>query len=431
MAVELQRRTVGDYVELQRGTTYEGALVGKPGPALLGLGSIEPGGGFRFGHYKTYGGDCPANLMLLPGDIYAALKGATKDGKMIGSVARVPPVITSGRLTQDTVKLILRSPDPDEASYLYWILRTPQYRAYCEGHAMGSAVVALSRRDFLSFPVPPLIPARKQIVALLEAVDNKIELNRRVSQTLGAMAQALFKSWFVDFDPVRAKIEGRDPRLPNSIAKLFPDDFQDTELGEMPTGWTTSPVYEIATYVNGAAYRDFEPNHERRGLPIVKIAELKSGVTTQTAFSAIEMPDKYRIDTYDILFSWSGNPDTSIDTFEWTNGPAWLNQHIFRVVPPSEDARAFVLMTLRHLRPVFAEIARNKQTTGLGHVTAGDMKGLLVPRPPNNILIRWNSIVEPLLKRAFNLHEECNSLSTLRDLLLSKLISGELQTREV
>src|SRR2546428_3910963 len=100
MARELQKRTVGDYVTLQRGTTYQGSLVGKSGPALLGLGSIEPGGGFRHGHYKTYGGDCPSNLMLRPGDIYAALKGATKDGQMIGSVARVPGSVPSGRLTQ-------------------------------------------------------------------------------------------------------------------------------------------------------------------------------------------------------------------------------------------------------------------------------------------------------------------------------------------
>ena len=103
-----QEFTVGDFVTLIRGTTYKGALVGKPGPALLGLGSIEPGGGFREGHYKTYGGDCPKSLMLFPGDLYVSLKGATKDGSMIGSVARVPQTVSSGRITQDTVKLKLR-----------------------------------------------------------------------------------------------------------------------------------------------------------------------------------------------------------------------------------------------------------------------------------------------------------------------------------
>ncbi|MEI6194946.1 MAG: hypothetical protein WCS42_11525 [Verrucomicrobiota bacterium] len=78
------KTTVGDYVSLVRGVTYKGNLVGKPGPALLGLGSIQPGGGFRDGDYKTYGGECPPKLMLYPGDLFASLKGATKDGKMIG-----------------------------------------------------------------------------------------------------------------------------------------------------------------------------------------------------------------------------------------------------------------------------------------------------------------------------------------------------------
>src|SRR5262249_45928368 len=123
MASEVNRTTVGDYVTLVRGTTYKGQLVGEPGPALLGLGSIEPGGGFRIGNYKTYGGDCPTELMLFPGDIYVALKGATKDGKMIGSVARVPASVPIGRLTQDTVKLVLRDPNLEDASYLHWILR--------------------------------------------------------------------------------------------------------------------------------------------------------------------------------------------------------------------------------------------------------------------------------------------------------------------
>src|ERR1700720_4433160 len=119
---------VGDYVSLQRGTTYKGSLVGKPGPALLGLGSIRPGGGFRDGDYKTYGGECPQKLMLFPGDLFVSLKGATKDGKMIGSIARVPLSVSSGRLTQDTVKLIFRDSDVQTASFLYWLLRTPQYR---------------------------------------------------------------------------------------------------------------------------------------------------------------------------------------------------------------------------------------------------------------------------------------------------------------
>lgn len=278
----------------------------------------------------------------------------------------------------------------------------------------------------------PLAPPREQraIARMIGTLDDKIELNRRMNETLETIATALFKSWFVDFDAVRAKIEGHNLGVPVSITELFPDAFEGSELGEIPRGWITSSVYEIATFINGAAYRAFEPNQECKGLPIIKIAELKAGVTAQTRYSSVEMPEKYRINTRDILFSWSGNPDTSIDTFVWPHGPAWLNQHIFRVVPPSETARAFVLMTLRYLRPLFAEIARNKQTTGLGHVTSADLKRLLITRPPPSVLLSWNKIVEPMLERSFGLQLECNSLTALRDALLPKLISGQLRVKD-
>jgi type I restriction enzyme S subunit len=183
--------------------------------------------------------------MLFPGDIYASLKGATKDNKMIGSIARVPSSVPTGRLTQDTVKLVFRGQCSKYASYLHWVLRTPQYREYCAGHAMGSAVVALSRRDFLSYPVPQPTIERVTIAAVLDAIEARIELNRRLNQTFEAMARALFKSWFVDFDPVRAKAQGGDAGLPKRIADLFPSILEDSEFGEIPKGWTIATLQEV------------------------------------------------------------------------------------------------------------------------------------------------------------------------------------------
>ena len=207
-----------------------------------------------------------------------------------------------------------------------------------------------------------------------------------MNETLEAMARAIFKSWFVDFDPVRAKAEGRDPGLPSEIAVLFPDSFQDSEIGPIPKGWKWRSLYDSAKYVNGAAYRSFHFTGEEGALSVVKIAELKNGATGQTKFTKTGLDDKYRIDDGEILLSWSGNPDTSIDTFVWSGGAAWLNQHIFRVIPHQESEKHFVFYLLKYLRPVFAEIARNKQTIGLGHFTARDMKRLMVVHPPKKLL---------------------------------------------
>lgn len=305
------------------------------------------------------------------------------------------------------------------------------------GHHIRSHLVGAVQQHFnvgaaRQLPLDlPSLATQRAIAHILGTLDDKIELNRKTSETLEAMARTLFKSWFVDFDPARAKAEGRVPSgMDAETAKLFPSEFVESELGEIPRGWAASPLYEVATYVNGAAYAAFQPNDERRGLPIIKIAELKAGVNAQTRFTDVAMADKYRIATRDILFSWSGNPDTSIDTFVWAHGPAWLNQHIFRVVPRDESERTWVLSTLKYLRPAFAELARNKQTTGLGHVTAGDMQRLLVVQPDTRIMRVWSEIVGPLHERAFRNTVESQRLSSARDTLLPRLLSGELSVAD-
>lgn len=129
--------------------------------------------------------------------------------------------------------------------------------------------------------------------------------------------------------------------------------------------------------------------------------------------------------------SWSGNPDTSIDTFLWTDGDGWLNQHIFKVVLKDDFEfffeRCFVFYQLKTLRSVFAEIARDKQTTGLGHFTVGDMKRLFVFKLDASLLAQFNNITEAIYKRYYENRLSQNALTKLRDTLLPKLISGELR----
>jgi type I restriction enzyme S subunit len=344
-----------------------------------------------------------------------------------GETAYVPPNVNFA-IGQNLVLLRANSSSVHPA-FLRWLVKGPEWwEQVAKFINVGAVFNSLRCADVPKFKliVPPLYEQRA-IAHILGSLDDKIELNRRMNQTLEAMARAIFKSWFVDFDPVRAKAEGRDPGLPDDIAALFPDSFEDSEHGEIPEGWNSRSLYDSAKYINGAAYRNFHFTDEEGALPVVKIAELKNGVTGQTKFTKTALDDKYRIGDGEILLSWSGNPDTSIGTFVWCGGAAWLNQHIFRVLPHKDIEMYFVFYLLKYLRPVFAEIARDKQTTGLGHFTARDMKRLMVVHPPENILTIFNNSVGPMFDRWYANLFETNTLASLRDTLLPKLISGELR----
>ncbi len=294
----------------------------------------------------------------------------------------------------------------------------------------GSPIPSTTRAAVyvLDLDVPPF-DEQRAIAHILGTLDDKIELNRRMNETLETMARTLFKSWFVDFDPVRGKAEGRDPGLPQPLANLFPDSFEDSELEEIPRGWETRPLYETARFINGAAFKsdDFCPVGE--GLPVVKIAELKDGISAQTKWSQHQAGEDQLIDTGDLLYSWSGSPDTSLDAFLWTKGPGLRNQHIFKVVAPTAAQNRFVYYLLKYLRPILVETARNKQTTGLGHVTVADMKRLLVCWPTEELLAAFNQEISSIFDRAFANTIEIQTLATLRDTLLPKLISGELRVK--
>jgi type I restriction enzyme S subunit len=178
---------------------------------------------------------------------------------------------------------------------------------------------------------------------VLGALDDKIELNRRMNATLEAMARALFLSWFVDFDPVRAKLDGRQPvGMDAATASLFPEHFDHDETMLRPRGWLPKSVYDCATFINGVAFKNVQFSADGSGLPVVKIAELKDGISKQTKFTNDELAPKYKIRDGEILFSWSGSPDTSIDTFLWSGGDGWLNQHIFKVEFHQPEEKLFV-----------------------------------------------------------------------------------------
>ena len=184
---------LGEMVSLVRGNTYKSSLLSETdGPVLLGLGSIERGGGFKRGSWKRYPGYTDIKILLHPGDIYVSLKDLTQSCDLLGAVSRVPDDLPVGRLTQDTVKLEFNSNvSEQERLYVYWSLRTPQYRAYCKARGAGTTNMSLSRADFLAWELPPRSPVRDMLIALFELIDKKIELNNQLNGYLAALGETM------------------------------------------------------------------------------------------------------------------------------------------------------------------------------------------------------------------------------------------------
>lgn len=320
--------------------------------------------------------------------------------------------------------------------FVYYFLQTLDLAA----HNSGSAQPSLNR-NYIS-PIKILVPEpgiQNDIVNLLGSLDNKIELNRRMNETLEAMAQAIFRDWFVDFGPTRRKLEGatdpltimgglvQDAERAQALADLFPAALADDGL---PEGWENKPLLDQASWVNGAAYKNMHFSDAPDALPVVKIAELKNGVTSSTKRTNTALGERYRISHGELLFSWSGNPDTSIDAFVWIGGDAWLNQHIFAVRENGTRSRAALYVLLKALMPQFAELARNKQTTGLGHVTKEDMKRLEIAVAPGPVEAAFEEVITPVFNLIVSKLFENRTLAATRDLLLPKLMSGEIRLSE-
>jgi len=347
--------------------------------------------------------------------------------------------------------------------YLYYLMVSKVNELKQKTH--GAVFDTITRDTFNQIEIAlPSLKIQEETSQILGSLDNKIELNRQINQTLEEMAQAMFKSWFVDFDPVKAKMEvlerggseqeallaamsiisgksedelevmknekPKEYAELESTALLFPSTMVESELGLIPEGWEAKPLYSTAEYVNGSAFKSKDFSDDKSGFPIIKIAELKSGITNTTKFTNLPVKEKYRVNNGDVLYSWSGSPDTSLEVFKWFGGSGWLNQHIFKLNFESENDMFFTFFLLKQIKPLLISTAKQKQTTGLGHITVADMKRIKITYPNDCVLKAYARIVKPIYNKSSNVLNQNDYLASLRNTLLPSLLSGEIEVNE-
>lgn len=307
-----------------------------------------------------------------------------------------------------------------------YFIRSPYCRQRFSSYGSGTGIQNLNQDILSQVPLllPPL-PEQRAIAQILGSLDDKIELNRRMNTTLEEMARAIFQSWFVDFDPVRAKAAGRaSAGLDAATAALFPDAFEVVDGREVPRGWELSSLDQIATYLNGLALQKFPPEGDDF-LPVIKIAQMRKGHTRDSDKASINIPSQYVVHDGDVLFSWSG----SLEVVIWCGGRGALNQHLFKVSSELYPKWFYYLWTRHHL-PEFQFIAASKVTT-MGHIQRHHLTQASVVVPSSGVLLVADQILSPLIDQIIEINLQSRTLIELRDALLPRLISGELRVRDV
>lgn len=286
---------------------------------------------------------------------------------------------------------------PEYARYLF---RDINFRREVYQVATGDIRFNISQESLTKIEIEiPDVATQAQLAEILMKLDDKIELNLQMNQALEAMAQALFKEWFVNFN--------------------FPNFDGELENG-LPKGWKHEPMDENIEFLNGLALQKFPPLNEVDFLPVIKIRELKQGFTNATDKASSELPEKYVIYDGDILFSWSG----SLEVVLWCEGKGALNQHLFKV-SSTVYPKWFYFFWVREYLPLYKSIAEGKATT-MGHIQRRHLTDTIINVPNKELMILADSILSPILDKIQENKIQIQSLTQTRDTLLPKLMSGKI-----
>ncbi|MCO5119612.1 MAG: restriction endonuclease subunit S [Burkholderiaceae bacterium] len=424
MAGEWREVALGDLFKVKHGFAFKGEFfTDEPQPEVLVTpGNFAIGGGFQDDKRKYYRGPVPTDYVLQPGQVVVTMTDLSKQSDTLGFAARVPND-TNVWLHNQRVGLLVFNPSTEaDARFVEYLLRSHEYRAWVVGSATGTTVkhTSPSRIEGFRTLVPP--PDQQRAIAhILGTLDDKIELNRRRNQTLEAMARALFKDWFVDFGPVRAKMEARAPYLPADLWQLFPDRLDDEGK---PEGWEIGGLGDVA-------------EHPRRSIQ-------PANIEPNTPYIALEHMPKRCI----ALSDWGTADSLESNKYEFRQGEILFGKlrpyfHKVGIAPVSGVCSTDIVVVTAKQERWFGFLLYHVSSDEFVEYTNAGSTGTKMPRTSWNEMARYSLVLPPeALARAFSeivrpwvsqivggIHES-RTLAQLRDTLLPKLISGELRIKD-
>lgn len=294
-------------------------------------------------------------------------------------------------------------------NYLKFYLQSPKGQHELYSRATGTTVVGISQKNLKNIDIViPSLENQIRIGRILNNYNIKIEINNKIISNLESQAQAIFKSWFVDFEP-------------------FQDgNFVESELGMIPEGWEVKSLSDIAFFKNGLAMQKYRPEINEPSLPVLKIRELNSGSTDFSSDRCrTDIDDSVKVYDGDLIFSWSGTLSCKL----WTGGNAGLNQHLFKVTSKKYE-KWFNYSWVKFHMNEFIRIAQDKATT-MGHIKRSHLDEAKVLIPAIDIYGKIDKLMKPIIELIIKLGIQNTKLAELRDALLPKLMAGEIDVSNI
>jgi type I restriction enzyme, S subunit len=332
--------------------------------------------------------------------------------------------------------LILRSESNTvDQGFLRWLVRGPEWWDEVQAHLnVGAVFDSLKCEEIPRFQFTiPNLGEQRAIARVLGSLDDKIELNRRMNQTLEQIAQALFKSWFVDFDPVRAKAEGRWkqgeslPGMPADMWDLWPSEFEESNIGEIPKGWEVAGLLHIASLLSGGTPSTEVPSYWDGGIPWVSgkdVSGAKSGFILGTernvSEEGIAKSATKRLPARTVVITARG----TVGALAILASPMCISQTNYGLKAEVGVGDDFLFFSVRN---AIDQLQQESYGTIFDTITTRNLRETKIVRPPSPLLAKFEHEVEPLMLSVLtNLHES-RTLGVTRDALLPKLLSGEIR----
>jgi len=437
MAGEWRPAHLGEVTDLVTGFPFKSELYAEDpsAPRLLRGDNVAQGvlrwdGAKRWPTDRT---DEVASYQLREGDVILAMDRPWIDaGLKYAAVRRSDlPALLVQRVAR------LRGTARLDTGFLKYLIGSRAFTDYVLAVQTGTAVPHISGGQIRSFEflLPP-VPEQRAIAHILGTLDDKIELNRRMNETLEAMARALFKSWFVDFDPVRAKAGGRDPGLPLPLADLFPDSFEDSELGEIPRGWEVETLdralaeLEVGGRPKGgvSAYTEGVPSIGAES--IVGLGHFDYSKTKYVPHEYFQSMKKGHVENRDVLLYKDGGRPGEFEPHVTLVGDGFpfdtcaINEHVYRIRAKPTLGQNFLFFWLSS--DLVMEEMRIKGTgVAIPGLNSTQVKSLTTLVPSRGVIGAFDDIADRLIARVLSACNESRTLAAVRDTLLPTLISGE------